>query len=78
VLEPFDLSARRTKRGDGRRSVYRRPRDLVATGYKPGARAFPNKGARVGRLNEKNELVPYYDRAAIEAGALDGQKLEIC
>jgi len=58
--------------------VYRRPRDLVATGYKPGARAFPNKGARVGRLNEKNELVPYYDRAAIEAGALDGQKLEIC
>jgi membrane-bound lytic murein transglycosylase A len=22
--------------------------------------------------------VPYYDRAAIEAGALDGQKLEIC
>ena len=22
--------------------------------------------------------MPYYDRAAIEAGALDGQKLEIC
>jgi membrane-bound lytic murein transglycosylase A len=22
--------------------------------------------------------VPYYDRAAIEAGALDGQKVEIC
>src|SRR6476469_2393770 len=58
--------------------VYRRPRDLVATGYKPGSAAFPNKGVRIGRRNEKNELVPYYDRGAIEAGALDGQKLEIC
>ena len=58
--------------------LYRRPRDLEAAGYKPGALAFPNKGVRIGRRNEKNELVPYYDRAAIEAGALDGQKLEIC
>jgi membrane-bound lytic murein transglycosylase A len=58
--------------------VYRRPRDLIAAGYKPGADAFPNKGARIGRLNENNQLVPYYDRAAIEAGALDGQRLEIC
>ena len=58
--------------------LYRRPRDLVAAGYKPGSVAFPNKGVRIGRRNEKNELVPYYDRAAIEAGALDGQKLEIC
>ena len=58
--------------------VYRRPPDLVAVGYKPGADAFPNKGARIGRRNEKGQLVPYYDRAAIEAGALDGQNLEIC
>jgi membrane-bound lytic murein transglycosylase A len=58
--------------------VYRRPRDLVAAGYKPGSVAFPNKGVRIGRRNENNELVPYYDRGAIEAGALDGQKLEIC
>jgi membrane-bound lytic murein transglycosylase A len=58
--------------------VYSRPHDLVASGYKPGAVAFPNKGVRIGRRNEKNELVPYYDRGAIEAGALDGQKLEIC
>ena len=57
--------------------LYRRPRDLEAAGYKPGALAFPNKGVRIGRRNEKNELVPYYDRAAIEAGALDGQKREI-
>ena len=58
--------------------VYRRPPDLVVVGHKPGSKAFPNKGARVGRRNEQNQLVPYYDRGAIEAGALDGQKLEIC
>jgi len=58
--------------------VYRRPRDLVAAGYSPGSIAFPNKGARIGRRTGNNELVPYYDRGAIEAGALDGQKLEIC
>jgi membrane-bound lytic murein transglycosylase A len=50
--------------------LYRRPRDLVAAGYKPGAAAFPNKGVRVGRRSAKGDLVPYYDRAAIEAGAL--------
>jgi membrane-bound lytic murein transglycosylase A len=58
--------------------LYRRPRDLVAVGYKPGSHAFPNKGAKIGRRIANNELVPYYDRGAIEAGALDGQKLEIC
>jgi len=58
--------------------LYRRPKDLLAAGYKPASIAFPNKGGRIGRRNENNDLVPYYDRAAIEAGALDGQKLEIC
>jgi peptidoglycan lytic transglycosylase A len=58
--------------------VYRRPRDLVAAGYKPGSVAFPNKGVRIGRRTENNEIVPYHDRGAIEAGALDGQTLEIC
>jgi membrane-bound lytic murein transglycosylase A len=56
--------------------IYRRPRDLVAVGHERGA--FPNSGALVGRRNQNGEIVPYYDRAAIEAGALDGQKLEIC
>jgi len=51
---------------------------LVAAGYNPGSVTFPNKGARIGRRDGNNELVPYYDRGAIEAGALDGQKLEIC
>ena len=58
--------------------LYRRPRDLVANGHKQGADNFPNKGVPVGRLNEKNEIVPYHDRGAIEEGALDGQGLEIC
>jgi membrane-bound lytic murein transglycosylase A len=58
--------------------IYRRPRDLVADGYKAGSTAFPNKGGRIGRRTGNNEFVPYYDRAAIEAGALDGQQLEIC
>jgi len=58
--------------------LYRRPRDLVAAGYKPSSLAFPNKGAKIGRLAHNNDLVPYYDRGAIEAGALDGRKLEIC
>jgi peptidoglycan lytic transglycosylase A len=58
--------------------LYRRPRDLLAAGHKLGAAGFPNKGALVGRRNEKNQIVPYHDRGAIEAGALDGQKLEIC
>jgi membrane-bound lytic murein transglycosylase A len=56
----------------------RRPRDLVAAGHPPGADNFPNKGVQIGRRDENDEIVPYHDRAAIEAGALDGQKLEIC
>jgi membrane-bound lytic murein transglycosylase A len=58
--------------------VYRRPPDLVVAGRKPGSNAFPNKGAQIGRRDRSGQIVPYFDRAAIEAGALDGQKLEIC
>jgi membrane-bound lytic murein transglycosylase A len=58
--------------------LHRRPPDLVAAGHKQGVDNFPNKGVQVGRMNENNEIVPYHDRGAIEEGALDGQKLEIC
>ncbi|MEA2988335.1 MAG: rane-bound lytic murein transglycosylase [Alphaproteobacteria bacterium] len=57
--------------------LYRRPRDLMVAGQRPGAGAVPNR-ASIGRLNAKKELEPYHDRLAIEEGALDGQKLEIC
>ena len=56
--------------------LYRRPHDLVVAGQ-PAARPISQPGHR-RRLNGKNELEPYYDRGAIENGALDGQKLEIC
>jgi membrane-bound lytic murein transglycosylase A len=56
--------------------LYRRPSDLVAVGHERGP--FPNRGALIGRRNHNGEIVPYHDRAAIEAGALDGQRLEIC
>jgi membrane-bound lytic murein transglycosylase A len=58
--------------------VYRRPPDLFVAGRKPGPGTFPNKDARIGRRDANGQFVPYYDRAAIEAGVLDGQKLEIC
>jgi membrane-bound lytic murein transglycosylase A len=58
--------------------LYRRPSDLLVGGHKPGSNEIPNKNASIGRRDEENRLVPYYDRGAIEAGALDGQKLEIC
>src|SRR5262245_13424464 len=57
--------------------LYRRPRDLLVAGQKLSAGVFPNR-AVVNRLNDKQELEPYYDRLAIENGALDGQGLEIC
>jgi hypothetical protein len=56
--------------------LYRRPRDLVAPGI-PNGGPFPDTG-RAFRRTAIGELVPYYDRAEIEDGALDGQHLEIC
>jgi membrane-bound lytic murein transglycosylase A len=57
--------------------LYRRPPDLLVDGRHVGKGEVPNRGV-INRRNEHNELVPYYDRAAIENGALDGQHLEIC
>jgi peptidoglycan lytic transglycosylase A len=39
--------------------VYRRPRDLVATGYKPGSAAFPNKGVRIGRADRPGRSIAW-------------------
>jgi membrane-bound lytic murein transglycosylase A len=57
--------------------LYRRPADLLVDGHPVGRGEVPNR-AVINRRNDKDELVPYYDRAAIENGALDGQHLEIC
>ena len=56
--------------------VYRRPSDLVEvdSGIAEGGIASGKKAR--GRMQD-GRLVPYYDRAAIDAGALAGQGLEI-
>jgi membrane-bound lytic murein transglycosylase A len=56
--------------------VYRRPPDLVSPGAPVNA-TFPNKG-HAFRVVGKGQYVPYYERADIEDGVLDGQHLEIC
>ncbi|HEY2136307.1 MAG TPA: MltA domain-containing protein, partial [Xanthobacteraceae bacterium] len=56
--------------------IYRRPPDLLPPAGTTGS-AFPNTGQSL-RRDSAGKLVPYYDRAQIEDGALDGQHLEIC
>ncbi len=57
--------------------LYRRPSNLIAGGRRRSAENFPNKGP-VGRKVGRRKMAPYYDRAEIEDGALDGRGLEIC
>jgi membrane-bound lytic murein transglycosylase A len=57
--------------------VYRRPSNLFVRGVRPDAVGLPNKG-QVFRKIGRRKLVPYYDRAEIEDGAIAGRGLEIC
>src|SRR5712672_3695142 len=57
--------------------VYRRPSNLFVRGFKQDAIGLPNKG-QVFRKIGRRKLVPYYDRAEIEDGAIAGRGLEIC
>ena len=72
--EPI-VQGSRVPTGEFKVPMYRRPHDLV-----PGARrhgpGFPNKGGALRRVG-KGKYVPYYDRAEIEDGVLDGKGLEI-
>jgi membrane-bound lytic murein transglycosylase A len=56
--------------------VYRRPSNLFVRGFKQDADGLPNKG-QVFRKIGRRKLVPYYDRAEIEDGAIAGRGLEI-
>jgi len=56
--------------------VYRRPSNLFVRGFKQDAPNLPNKGP-VYRKIGRRKLVPYYDRAEIEDGAIEGRGLEI-
>jgi len=56
--------------------LYRRPSNLFVRGYSQAAESLPNKGD-VFRKIGRRKLVPYYDRAQIEDGAIAGRGLEI-
>ncbi len=55
--------------------LYRRPPDLVSVDLGQFDDEF--KGRRIGGRVEDGRLVPFADRAAIDAGALAGRKLEL-
>jgi membrane-bound lytic murein transglycosylase A len=57
--------------------VYRRPSNLFVRGFTQDSVGLPNKG-HVYRKIGRRKLVPYYDRAEIEDGAIAGRGLEIC
>ena len=57
--------------------LYGRPHDLVHMGRRHKGDAFPNTG-RVVRRIARGKYVPYFDRAAIEDGALATRNLELC
>src|SRR3954452_21733110 len=57
--------------------IYRRPSNLFVRVFNQEAASLPNKG-EVFRKIGRRKLVPYYDRAEIEDGAISGRGLEIC
>ncbi|MCA6125333.1 MltA domain-containing protein [Bradyrhizobium sp. WSM 1704] len=56
--------------------VYRRPSNLFVRGKNQSSVGLPNSGP-VYRKIGRRKLVPYYDRAQIEDGAIAGRGLEI-
>src|SRR3954471_4943861 len=56
--------------------IYRRPSNLFVKGQTQASVGLPNKGA-VYRKIGRRKLVPYYDRAEIEDGKIEGRGLEI-
>ncbi len=76
--EPI-IAGSRVPTGEFAAPLYRRPPNLVVSGRRRlGPDAFPSKGVFVGRRFGRRKIVPYYTRAEIEDGALDGWHLEIC
>ena len=71
------IEGSRQETDDFKVPVYGRPRDLVHMGRKHRGDAFPNTG-RVVRRIARGKYVPYFERAAIEDGALATRNLELC
>jgi peptidoglycan lytic transglycosylase A len=75
--EPI-IDGSRVPTGEFTAPLYRRPPNLVVSGRRKLGDVFPSKGVKVGLRVGRRKIVPYYDRGAIEDGALDGWHLEIC
>jgi membrane-bound lytic murein transglycosylase A len=74
--EPI-IDGSRVPTGEFHAPLYRRPPNLVASGWRKLGDAFPSKGVKVGRRFGRRKIVPYYTRGEIEDGALDGWHREI-
>jgi len=70
-----EIAGSRTKRPGYDVPIYRRPADLVDVDL--GQFSDELKGRTIRGRVEGSKLVQYYDRAAIESGALEGRGLEI-
>ncbi|WP_420394273.1 murein transglycosylase A [Acuticoccus sp.] len=68
------IPASRTPHGSFRHPIYRRPDDLVRV--HPGRADLPGDGTFARRAVD-GTTVPYHDRSAIVAGALEGRGLEL-
>src|SRR6201998_4436235 len=75
--EPI-IDGSRVPTGEFTAPLYRRPPNLVVSRRRKLGDACPSKGVFVGRRVGRRKIVPYYTRAEIEDGALDGWHLEIC
>lgn len=71
-----ELRASRKRHGRYQHPLYRRPPDLVMIDL---SKHIPDgHGRRIwGRLDARGEIVPYYTRSEIRAGALAGKNLEL-
>lgn len=75
-FEP-ELEGSRSRRPGFTVPVYRMPHDLVRAWPKALPAEQRTGEPPIGRYDEASKFVPYHDRAAIEAGALAGEGLEI-
>lgn len=75
-FEP-EIAGSRTRQAGYDVPVYRMPPDLLRAWPADMPLAERTGNPPLGRTDENGDHVPYYDRAAIEEGALDGKGLEI-
>lgn len=74
-FEP-EVQASREQTADYSVPLYRRPADLVAINNDNRPDGF-DRALQAARRGDDGTLVPHYDRAEIEAGALAGRNLEL-